>query len=203
MAQSSKDNMVRYLEIDGYAEKRYRKIAGFFAEKSGRFLDIGCCQGGLAGYLKDFHYFGVDNGDNDFAGFTKIDLNQKKLPFEDGAFDAVNCSAVLEHLFYPLEMLQEIKRVLKKDGCALISLPNDKSLNALFVQLFVKVQDYEDAVQEHHWRFSIASARKFFEKEFRIIQEAPEFGPLFQKYVPFLQIKFLCTEWFMLGVKKT
>ena len=124
------------------------------------------------------------------------------MPFEDSFFDAINCSAVLEHLNHPLEVLKELKRILKDDGWLLISLPNDKSLNALYTQLFVKINSYDDSIYGHHWRFSIETAREFFNKEFKIIKEAPEFGPVFRKYLPFLKFKRLGTEWFMLGVKK-
>ena len=79
---------------------------------------------------------------------------------------------------------------------------NDKGLNALFAQLFIDIKDYDESVFGHHWRFSIETAREFFEKEFKVIKEAPEFGPLFRKYLPFLKFKGFCTEWFMLGVKK-
>ena len=116
------EGMSRYLAIGGYEKKRYSFIASFFKGQKGKFLDIGCCGGGLSKYLNsDLTYFGVDNTNNTFNGFTKLDLNRKILPFEDKTFDAVNCSAVIEHLFYPLELLKEIKRVMKDDGYLLLS----------------------------------------------------------------------------------
>ncbi|MBN1687612.1 MAG: class I SAM-dependent methyltransferase [Candidatus Omnitrophica bacterium] len=197
------ERMVECLNLGGYEKTRYGLIAEFFKEKKGNFLDVGCCQGGLKKYLNtDLIYYGIDNADNEFEGFKKVDLNARRLPFEDQYFDAVNCSATLEHLLYPLEMLREIKRVLKTDGHVLVSLPNDKSLNSLYAQLFSRIRGYDESVFGHHWRFSIGTAREFFEKEFRIIRERPEFGPLFRKYLPFLKIKPFCTEWFMLGVKR-
>jgi len=201
--QNKKRGMSKFLSMGNYEKKRYSLIASFFNGAKGKFLDVGCCSGGLSKYLNsDLTYFGVDNMNLTFNGFTKVDLNCKILPFEDKTFDAINCSAVLEHLFYPLELLKDMKRVLKDDGVMLVSLPNDKSLNTLFCQLFVGIRPYDDNIYGHHWRFSIETAREFFEKEFKVIKEAPEFGPLFRKYLPFLKFKVFCTEWFMLGVKK-
>lgn len=201
--QNKKEGMSKFLSMGKYEKRRYSFVASFFEDVKGKFLDVGCHSGALRNYLhQGLAYFGVDGLDNNFENYIKVDLNNTKLPFEDKKFDAINCSAVLEHLFYPLELLKDMKRVLKDDGVMLVSLPNDKSLNALFCQLFVEIRPYDDNIYGHHWRFSIKTAREFFEKEFKIIKEAPEFGPLFRKYLPFLKFKPFCTEWFMLGVKK-
>jgi len=197
------EGMIKFLKMNSYQKVRCRFISSFFKNKRGKFLDIGCCQGALKEYLHlELDYFGVDGVDNNFKSYLKLDLNFKKLPFKDSTFDAVNCSAVLEHVFYPLDLLRDIKRVMKNDGILLISLPNDKGLSSLFNQIFLDVEEYDISVYGHHWRFSIETAREFFEKEFKIIKEAPEYGPLFRKYLPFLMFKPFCTEWFMLGVKK-
>jgi ubiquinone/menaquinone biosynthesis C-methylase UbiE len=195
--------MSRFLSMGNYEEKRYSFIASFFKEVKGRFLDIGCHSGALSKYLhSELEYFGIDGIDNGFKNYVKADLNAKRLPFTDNMFDAINCSAVLEHLFYPHDILKEMKRLLKDGGTILVSLPNDKSLNALFSQLFVGIRPYDKNIHGHHWKFSIKTAQEFFEKEFKVIREEPEYGPLFRKYLPFLKFKLFCTEWFMLGVKK-
>jgi 2-polyprenyl-3-methyl-5-hydroxy-6-metoxy-1,4-benzoquinol methylase len=199
----AKDTMSRILAMYNYEATRYTFIRKFFENIRGKLLDVGCCRGGLRKYLHgELEYYGVDVLDNDFNNFIRIDLNSKLLPFKDKQFDAVNCSDVLEHLFHPLEMLKEIKRVLKDDGTVLISLPNDKGLNTIFLDLFGGIRSFEDSVYGHHWRFSIQSARDFFQKEFKIIEESPEFGPIFRKYLFFLKFRKFCSAWFMLGIKK-
>lgn len=48
----------------------------------------------------------------------------KQLPFEDRIFDIVVLKDILEHIYNPMDLLQEAKRVLKSDGYIIISLPN-------------------------------------------------------------------------------
>ncbi|MGA2916373.1 MAG: class I SAM-dependent methyltransferase [Sedimentisphaerales bacterium] len=189
--------------MNDYEAKRYTFIESFFKGVEGKLLDIGCHKGGLKHYLQgNIEYYGIDGLDEKFKNYMQVDLNDKVLPYPDKFFDAINCSAVLEHLFYPYEILCEAKRVLKNNGSILVALPNDKGLSVLFSYFFLSIESYDDSIAQHHWRFSIETAREFFEKEFRIVKEAPEFGPLFRKYLPFLKFKGFCTEWFMLGVKK-
>lgn len=45
------------------------------------------------------------------------------LPFGTGVFDGVICSEMLEHVPDPVHVLSEIRRVLKKNGTVLISVP--------------------------------------------------------------------------------
>jgi SAM-dependent methyltransferase len=46
------------------------------------------------------------------------------LPFEDNFFDVVVLKDILEHIYNPLYLLNEAKRVLKNEGYIIISLPN-------------------------------------------------------------------------------
>lgn len=47
----------------------------------------------------------------------------KKLPLEDDSFDTIILSDVLEHVPYPLELIKETKRILKKDGRLIMTTP--------------------------------------------------------------------------------
>jgi SAM-dependent methyltransferase len=50
------------------------------------------------------------------------------LPFEEGSFDSVLCSHVLEHVPDEAAALAEVRRVLRPGGWAAIMLPVDRSL---------------------------------------------------------------------------
>lgn len=58
------------------------------------------------------------------------DFNQEKLtlPFEDTSFDLIICTEVIEHLLWPQSLLNEFHRILKDDGCIILSVPNIVSL---------------------------------------------------------------------------
>ncbi|MGD9732077.1 MAG: class I SAM-dependent methyltransferase [Desulfamplus sp.] len=51
------------------------------------------------------------------SDFVVHDLNTNpKLPFKDGEFDAVICTASIEYLIKPLEVIEEVARVVKSGG---------------------------------------------------------------------------------------
>ncbi|MBU0907090.1 MAG: class I SAM-dependent methyltransferase, partial [Nanoarchaeota archaeon] len=54
---------------------------------------------------------------------------QKKLPFENREFDVVVMTEVLEHLKDERLILKEIRRVLKKNGALVLSVPKRRWFN--------------------------------------------------------------------------
>jgi len=49
---------------------------------------------------------------------------RRKLPFLDNSFEGVFCSHLIEHLENPLHLMKEIRRILKKEGRAVILTPD-------------------------------------------------------------------------------
>ena len=108
-----------------------------------RILDLGCGEGrhAISAYLiENVDSVGVDMSAKDlrttrerFAQFNEPDnlkksllisvANAESLPFENGTFDKVICSEVLEHIHSYKKVISEIYRVLKTDGIAAISVP--------------------------------------------------------------------------------
>lgn len=52
-----------------------------------------------------------------------IGAHALRLPFQDGAFDRVIASEVLEHIVHDRQALVEIGRVLKPHGCLVVTVP--------------------------------------------------------------------------------
>jgi len=57
------------------------------------------------------------------------------LPFRDRAWERVYCSEVLEHLPSPAAALVEMHRIVARRGVAVVSVPNERLINALKAML--------------------------------------------------------------------
>ena len=77
--------------------ERFRALTG--AGPGTRILDLGCGRLGLRAFAPDLEITGVDVVDRpEYPGpFVRADAT-KRLPFEDGQFDLVYSSSVVEHL---------------------------------------------------------------------------------------------------------
>ncbi|WP_206750341.1 methyltransferase domain-containing protein [Helicobacter sp. MIT 05-5293] len=51
-------------------------------------------------------------------------MQNVNLPFDDESFEIITLLAVLEHLHHPIDMLNEIKRVLVPHGILLLTVPS-------------------------------------------------------------------------------
>ena len=92
----------------------------------GNLLDIGCgekpFQAELGKYVQN--YLGIDDIHTPHLT-DRIDVfaDASQLPFKGEYFDIILLTQVLEHIKTPLDVMQEIRRVLKSDGILLISWP--------------------------------------------------------------------------------
>ena len=59
-----------------------------------------------------------------------------RFPFDDGAFEVVWCSEVLEHLFDPAFALREMHRILKPGGRLLVTVPYHGRFKNILIALF-------------------------------------------------------------------
>lgn len=90
-------------------------------------LDFGC---GRKPYRNLFinvsEYIGLDmqkTGHDHSLSEIDVFYDDKTIPFEDESFDAIFSGEVFEHIFNLEEVLDELYRVLKKDGKMLITIP--------------------------------------------------------------------------------
>jgi SAM-dependent methyltransferase len=118
-----------------------------------RALEVGCGDGFFTGQLAergcdaigiDLSPVGVEAAQKRFpkARFQVHDLT-RPMPFDDGSFDFVWCSEVLEHLFSPLAVLEEIRRVLRPGGRARLTVPYHGLLKNLGIALLAFEKHYD------------------------------------------------------------
>src|SRR5690606_37351978 len=63
---------------------------------------------------------------------AKVKMDIHDIPFEENTFDVVFCNHVMEHVDSDLRAMQEIYRVMKPGGWAIIQSPIDLSLEKTF-----------------------------------------------------------------------
>ena len=131
-------------------------------------LDIGCHKMEAIKYLpKNIHYCGIDSENN----------GQQVVADIDGGFvfpkqvDRILCLEVLEHLEMPGGVLQTIQTVLKDDGVAVVSLPNEATLfhriRCLFGTVDAECFNYGG---KHLHLPSLKQSRRFLEEFFEILE---------------------------------
>src|SRR3972149_6124254 len=115
---------IKNILVNQIIEKELKRCASRYL--SGRLIDIGCgmkpYENLLAPYVSE--HVGVDHKDS-IHNRSNVDLvgTAYKIPVEDGSFNAVICTAVLEHLEEPEQALRECHRVLKLNGVAIYMVP--------------------------------------------------------------------------------
>jgi len=169
----------------------YRKLKQFECNRhdqilenipmGGRLLDIGCGEGELLFSLKNYfdELHGLDIAESRIERINAKINNKNKihihlgnanehLPFEDGYFDAIIASDVLEHLFDPYFFVGECSRMLRKQGTLILHVPNiaylPRRLNLLLGQ-FPTTSDEVGWDGGHLHYFTRSSLKKLLETE--------------------------------------
>ena len=135
-------------------------------------LDIGCAKGFLVSIFKkkgievhgvDISEYAINESAEDIKPYlSKVDLNFDKLPFEDSSFDTIICMGTLEYVKDQDFLINEIKRVLKKNGTILITtlnkIPSDDIL-----RIYYKEQKHWDRLfKANNFASSHDKARTIF-----------------------------------------
>ncbi|MBM3251599.1 MAG: class I SAM-dependent methyltransferase [Candidatus Omnitrophica bacterium] len=130
--------LVRSLE-----KKRLRCILDFLSlEGDDTILDLGCGSGKLFEGVDASKVVGIDISDYLLKKAKSrikyiLKAEGESLPFKNESFNKIICSEVIEHLLNPGIVMKEAKRVLKKKGALIITIPNEKNINFL-KRFFIK-----------------------------------------------------------------
>ncbi|MEK6895674.1 MAG: class I SAM-dependent methyltransferase [Nanoarchaeota archaeon] len=171
-------------EWDEFKHNTDKRVLNFLETKGGNVLDLGCASGRF--FVKSSaKFYGVDFSQEmlniakknairlgvNFEGF-KVDLSSENLPFKDDFFDRIICVAVLHCITSEkgrTNLLKEIKRVLKKDGKALIKVWNRSSKR--FGGKEEKFISWRDKGKRYYYFYSPEELKKELEKfGFKILE---------------------------------
>ena len=171
---------------DSWAKSFDRKIYDFFRFMQKRtisltalkekdyFLDIGCGTGWAVRYAsriikENGKAFGIDlstkmieiakaNSVNNQNVFF-FQANAESLPFEDNFFEFIICTNSFHHYLDPLKVLDEVSRVLKKEGeIYILDVTTDGFLAKMLDKGFQKTE------QEHVKYYSTQEFKDFYAK---------------------------------------
>ena len=162
--------------IDNEEKVLFEKFDKLYPNKKIEALDIGCGSGEIMEILNSY---GTITKGIDFSKEAIQVCKSKKLlaeqgdldagiKFDDNTFDLVWAGDVLEHVFDPMFLLKEIRRVLKKDGYLFFSIPNDLHISKRFLTLLGESYQYsaykKSEAYKHHTFFSLNLLKFFFLK---------------------------------------
>jgi methionine biosynthesis protein MetW len=142
-------------------QEQFRHTAALKLIKGGLVLDVGCGDGFFLSLLKKagLEAEGIDISDIAVAhardrGLTarQGDFAREPLPFKDHSFSTVVALDVLEHVYDPLRVLEEMKRVTA--GTIIISVPNFSSLPSRLQTLLGKVPENNRPHKGHIYWFN-------------------------------------------------
>ncbi|MBN2144374.1 MAG: class I SAM-dependent methyltransferase [Candidatus Aureabacteria bacterium] len=142
---NSKDTVFDYSQLKSSGEKpvfhyKSKILIPFLKMKGLKVLDAGAREGPLGWLLaKDNYLVGLDicpsqslgDGDNMLnKGYRELLIaDANRIPIAGGELDLVIATDILEHNLQPEQLLKEFRRVLKKGGKVITTVPNMVSYN--------------------------------------------------------------------------
>ncbi len=139
------ERMVQRYDIDRYYEKSHplvrwveaRRLAGLkklaAVQPTDRVLEVGCGAGHVLAQFPGADRTGIDLSPTMVEKAKRrlgpdvrvLQGSAETLPFDDGAFDVVLCTEVLEHVPDPRRVIAELVRVAGPNGRVVVSIPNE------------------------------------------------------------------------------
>lgn len=136
---------------------------------TGRFLDVGCGAGQLVQDMlaRGYDAYGTDTSvslaevlpEQIRSRVTLKDLSDCEYPAQ--LFDLIMLSDVLEHVRQPRQFLQTIHRLLKNNGCLVVSVPNWHDPEA---RVFGRRYWHNLDAPRHLWHFTPATLERLVQR---------------------------------------
>lgn len=124
------EDLGEYYQNDSYYsfdERNYQEFDGDAEHTEVKILDVGC---GTGKYLLEMAEQGYGNLygcdpfiEEDIRYGDRVYIRKCEISEMDGEYDVIRFGDSFEHVTNPLETLQQVKRLLKKEGFCWINLP--------------------------------------------------------------------------------
>lgn len=119
-----------------WSNRFFAMLARRYGKRGARLLEVGSGLGHLVGQLEDtfepvgldLNFWAVKQSRSVVNRSALQTASAQDLPFEDGSFNVVIIKHIVEHLPDPARALNEIGRVIEKDGVLILATPNLASL---------------------------------------------------------------------------
>ena len=216
-----KDYFLRYVQKNTLGQPRgeraffYNYWMGYLSKivnNGAKILEVGCGLGYFSKKLSSIYttysidispealHYAKNYAENGI--FVKADAEQ--IPFKKASIDCVIAFDLIEHLSSPEIFLEQVKRILKRDGFFILGTPNPESLGSRIKKKRYELEDvaWENRIFEWHgWRDEThINIRKIVEWEtlvreigFHVIRNGTDFlwdTPYFPHIPVFLQKLF-------------
>lgn len=189
----SKNPLLRFVE-----KLRLKKIIkASQIDENNSVLDLGCGEGFLISFLPkvkkvvgiDISQVALERAEEILKNKKNVELkwgDAQKLNLPDKSFDKIICSETLEHLPDPKKAMKEIHRLLKKNGLAVICVPDEKRIQFIMrvAKLFLldkllhtvrKQADYDWHLHQADKKFIFDISKNLFKVK-KIYRTPPLFG---------------------------
>jgi 2-polyprenyl-3-methyl-5-hydroxy-6-metoxy-1,4-benzoquinol methylase len=143
-----------------------------------RILDIGCGNGSLTNLIAQNGYevvgleeseSGVQFANQNFPTCQFIQGSIYNIPYAQlgNNFDIVIACEVIEHLFYPKQLVRNVKKCLNKNGLLIITTPYNGYLKNLIIAATGKMDQHLTTLWDggHIKFFSVATMTALLESE--------------------------------------
>jgi len=156
--------------LEGERGELFRRLIG----TGNKVLDLGCRDGALTRHFVEGNdVTGVDVDTEALAAASALgiktvsfDFNTPDWPVESGTFDAVVAAEVIEHLYFPDQVLERIFRVLRSGGLLVGSVPNAFTLKCRLKYLHASKRGTPLADPMHINQFGWDEFRKLLNRHF-------------------------------------
>jgi 2-polyprenyl-3-methyl-5-hydroxy-6-metoxy-1,4-benzoquinol methylase len=126
-----------FMNVTGIRKQRQR-LADMYLDTraSGKLLDVGCGDGSRLARMRELGWQ-VEGQELDAQAaatahqFYKLQVRVgplEEIGYPSESFDAVTMNHVIEHVYEPIELLSECRRILKPSGRLVVVTPNTESL---------------------------------------------------------------------------